>query len=98
MTLVTGRDPFAQGIFNKTEVYEDELEVSEERTEPETINQILDEKTQEPEASSHKPDSGFLQERGARDKITFQFPVDLNEWIDDLVRNGKKRHGHKIQK
>lgn len=62
-----------------------------------TIIQNLAESPRHPESVNHKPDSGLLLD-GPKEKITLQFPTYLNEWLDDLIRSGKRRHGQKIQK
>ena len=33
-----------------------------------------------------------------KEKVNFRIPIDLNDWLDDLVKQGKRRHGSKIPK
>jgi hypothetical protein len=60
-------------------------------------------KTAEPEAKkketrSKKPETVFLKEDNDRelDKVTLRMPIELNDWLDDLLKQGKRKHGQKI--
>jgi hypothetical protein len=62
-------------------------------------------KTAEPEAKkketrSKKPETVFLKEDDDRelDKVTLRMPIELNDWLDDLLKQGKRKHGQKIPK
>jgi hypothetical protein len=62
-------------------------------------------KTAEPEAKkratrSKKPGTVFLKEDDDRelDKVTLRMPIELNDWLDDLLKQGKRKHGQKIPK
>ncbi|VEP17775.1 conserved hypothetical protein [Hyella patelloides LEGE 07179] len=39
----------------------------------------------------------FLNE-SEREKVNFRLPSELNDWLDDLIKTGKRKHGHKIPK
>ena len=78
-------------------VMEEIQEPAESPWHPETINHKPASINQNTETINNKPDSGLLLD-GPKEKITLQFPTYLNEWLDDLIRNGKRRHGQKIQK
>jgi hypothetical protein len=32
------------------------------------------------------------------DKVTLRMPIELNDWLDDLLKQGKRKHGQKIPK
>ena len=87
-----GDNPLSKSIFSRTTPKE---EVKNQ--EPETRNQKPESVSQEPEARNQKPEAVFLRD-GDKVKITVQLDENLNEWIDYLVKNGRKKHGHKIQK
>jgi hypothetical protein len=62
-------------------------------------------KTAEPEATkkptrNQKPETVFLKEDDDRelDKVTLRMPIELNDWLDDLLKQGKRKHGQKIPK
>lgn len=50
----------------------------------ETINQI--------------PENGFLPMNRELDKVTLRIPIELNDWLDSLLKQGKRKHGQKIPK
>lgn len=77
-----GNVPFNKGIFSKTE-----LETSEKKNQ-ESDNQ---------ESRLNNKESFFLNE-SEKEKVNFRIPIDLNDWLDDLVKQGKRRHGSKIPK
>ena len=77
-----GNVPFNKGIFSKTE-----LETSEKKNQ-ESNNQ---------ESRLNNKESFFLNE-SEKEKVNFRIPIDLNDWLDDLVKQGKRRHGSKIPK
>lgn len=57
-------------------------------------------KSQETElkdSSRNNKPSFFLNEE-EKEKVNFRIPLDLNDWLDDLVKQGKRRHGSKIPK
>lgn len=51
----------------------------------------------ERETESGNRESRFLQ-KGKREAINLRVPIELNDWMNDLLRNGKRRHGSKIPK
>lgn len=42
-------------------------------------------------------DSIFLK-ASEKEKVNLRLPLELNDWLDDLVKKGKRLHGHKIPK
>jgi hypothetical protein len=30
--------------------------------------------------------------------VTLRMPIELNDWLDDLLKQGKRKHGQKIPK
>ena len=42
-------------------------------------------------------ESRFLK-RGEREAVNLRLPIELNDWLNDLLKKGKRRHGSKIPK
>ena len=92
-----GVDPLSQGIFTKT-VPEKRLEpVSKPKTQAKFTSKAPETTPKKPAPAKQKPEYGFLQD-AEREKITLQIPVELNEWLDRLVRKSKRTFGHKVPK
>ena len=36
--------------------------------------------------------------RGERESVNLRLPLELNDWLNDLLKKGKRRHGAKIPK
>jgi hypothetical protein len=45
-----------------------------------------------------KTEPGFLAEGQDLDKVTLRIPIELNDWLDNLLKQGKRKHGQKIPK
>ena len=84
-----GNVPLNQGIFSKTE-----LETGEKKNQ-ESNNQ--ESRIENKESRVNDKESFFLNE-SEKEKVNFRIPIDLNDWLDDLVKQGKRRHGSKIPK
>ena len=95
--VALGNNPLSQGIFSKTV----ESSVSPTDTD-ETVEvaSIVETGSQEPKlqpASADIQDSRFLNEE-QKEKVNLRLSVELNDWLDDLLKKGKRQHGHKIAK
>ena len=42
-------------------------------------------------------ESRFL-EKGEREAVNLRLPLELNDWLNELLKIGKRRHGQKIPK
>jgi hypothetical protein len=85
---VLGDNPLSQGIFSKTET--------------ETPAQPPEPKNQEPrikdkESRVKNQESRFL-EKGEREAVNLRLPIELNDWLNELLKVGKRRHGSKVPK
>ena len=85
---VLGDNPLSQGIFSKTQT--------------ETPTQPPEPKNQEPRIENQEPrienqESRFL-EKGEREAVNLRLPIELNDWLNELLKVGKRRHGSKIPK
>jgi hypothetical protein len=85
---VLGDNPLSQGIFSKTQT--------------ETPTQPPEPKIQEPRIENQEPrienqESRFL-EKGEREAVNLRLPIELNDWLNELLKVGKRRHGSKIPK
>lgn len=78
-----GSNPLSQGIFERTEA--DDAIASQDSS---IKNQDSRIKNQE---------SRFL-ERSEREATNLRLPIELNDWLNDLLKTGKRQHGTKIPK
>ncbi len=58
--------------------------------------------TQAPVPDNQEPrlenqESRFL-EKGEREAVNLRLPLELNDWLNELLKVGKRRHGSKIPK
>jgi hypothetical protein len=37
-------------------------------------------------------------EKGEREAVNLRLPIELNDWLNELLKQGKRRHGSKIPK
>lgn len=92
---VLGDNPLSQGIFSKTQTetptQPPEPKIQESRIE----NQESRLKNQEPRIENQE--SRFL-EKGEREAVNLRLPLELNDWLNELLKQGKRRHGSKIPK
>lgn len=84
---VLGDNPLAQGIFSKTQT-DKELPETSDNQESRLNNQESIIKNQE---------SRFL-EKTDREAVNLRLPIELNDWLNELLKKGKRRHGSKIPK
>jgi hypothetical protein len=73
-----------KSIFTKTE----ETVAKTENIQESIINNIAIGKAQEFE---------FIGDR-EKERLNLRLPIDLNDWLDGLVKKGKRNHGRKIPK
>lgn len=65
------------------------------KTQTETPTQTLEPKPNEPRLKNQE--SRFL-EKGEREAVNLRLPIELNDWLNELLKVGKRRHGSKIPK
>jgi hypothetical protein len=106
---VLGDNPLSQGIFSKTETgtptqapVPENQEPRIENQEPRIENQEPRIENQEPRIENQEPrienqESRFL-EKGEREAVNLRLPLELNDWLNELLKVGKRRHGSKIPK
>lgn len=85
---VLGDNPLSQGIFSKTETETPSLP-------PEPKNQEARIKNKESRVKNQE--SRFL-EKGEREAVNLRLPIELNDWLNELLKVGKRRHGSKVPK
>lgn len=91
-----GNNPLNQGIFTKT-------------VEPETT--ITPTATIEPKATTPKTATIELKQESRKkikesrilidnrtEKVNLRLSVKVNDWLDNLLKKGRRQHGHKIPK
>jgi hypothetical protein len=104
-----GDNPLSQGIFSKTEPFPASNPPEAETGEGQSQNQDstlynqdssiknLDSGIENQETRVNNQESRFLR-KGAKESVNLRLPIELNDWLNDLLRNGKRRHGAKIPK
>jgi hypothetical protein len=85
---VLGDNPLSQGIFSKTET-----ETPAQPPEPKTQEARIKNK----ESRVTNQESRFL-EKGEREAVNLRLPIELNDWLNELLKVGKRRHGSKVPK
>ncbi|HEY9601429.1 MAG TPA: hypothetical protein V6C85_07465 [Allocoleopsis sp.] len=85
---VLGDNPLSQGIFSKTET-----ETPAQPPEPKTQEARIKNK----ESRVNNQESRFLK-RGEREAVNLRLPIELNDWLNELLKLGKRRHGSKVPK
>jgi hypothetical protein len=85
---VLGDNPLSQGIFSKTETGTPTEAPVSQNQESRLKNQKSRLKNQE---------SRFLG-KGEREAVNLRLPIELNDWLNELLKQGKRRHGSKIPK
>ena len=84
-----GENPLSKSIFTPTSQTEDsEVKNQESRKKKEESRKKNQEKEQH---------AKFLAD-STREKVNFRLPTELNDWLDDLIKSGKRKHGQKIPK
>lgn len=86
-----GLDPLSASIFNKTDKSQN----------PETVNQNMEDGKKKPESRKGKADS-VLQKEESRiqnmEKVTIRIPVEMNDWLDSIVKKVRRESGSKVRK
>lgn len=85
--MALGKNPLgtktSKSIFTKTEISE---------------SQQVTPQTQKPQESRLKNQESRILKENEKEKVNLRLPIELNDWLDDLVKQGKRRHGRKIPK
>lgn len=112
--LAAAPSPVATGIFSPTAPATDSPETddlspeSPEITEATTRKQSpesglkgADSGAKKKESRKNKKETIFLDPAITaedKDRVNLRLPVELNDWLDDLLKQGKRKHGRKIAK
>ena len=65
------------------------------KTETKTPTQPPEPKTEEPTLKNQE--SRFL-EKSEKEAVNLRLPIELNDWLNELLKVGKRRHGSKVPK
>jgi hypothetical protein len=109
-----GSNPLNQGIYTRTEeesrIQEDDSgyqkadsanqELESRKQNPESRKQQTESRIQKTESRKQQTETSFLKEpvEAGREKVSLTLPPELNDWLDDLVKQGRRHHGQKIPK
>lgn len=88
-----GGNPLAQGLFSRTTMSQPPAPVPDQPQPRNSSSQSL-------ESISQNLDSRFLSkiENSAKESIGLQLTLEVNDWLDELVKVGRRKHGKKIPK
>jgi hypothetical protein len=95
--VALGNNPLSQGIFSKTV---ESTVSSPDADETVEMASIVETGNQEPKLQvpeKNNQESRFLSDE-QKEKVNLRLSVELNDWLDDLLKKGKRQHGHKIAK
>lgn len=94
--------PTTKGIFEKTISPETGSQIPEngnqQSSNVDTAGDRAKTGKQKTDSRKKKKETGFLLEDQELDKVTLRIPIELNDWLDDLLKQGKRKHGQKIPK
>jgi len=90
-----GGNPLSKGIFSKTE--EIEPQPAEPTEIPTSLVEIQESTIEIKESLVNIQESRFLN-KGGRESVNLRLPIELNDWLNDLLKKGKRKHGSKIPK
>ena len=90
-----GGNPLSKGIFSKTE--EIEPQPAELTEIPTSLVEIQESTIEIQESIVNIQESRFLN-KGGRESVNLRLPLELNDWLNDLLKKGKRKHGSKIPK
>jgi hypothetical protein len=100
-----GTNPLAtttsKGIFQKTEAIPENGNQIPENGNQKTSRAIEEQDLTTPSLtanSSQITKLEFLAEDQDLDKVTLRISIELNDWLDNLLKQGKRNHGQKIAK
>ena len=90
-----GGNPLSKGIFSKTE------DIEPQTAEPleilTSLVEIQESTIEIQESIVNIQESRFLN-KGERESVNLRLPLELNDWLNDLLKKGKRKHGSKIPK
>ena len=95
--VALGNNPLSQGIFRKTVSSNISSTDTDETVEGASIVETESKEPKLQPASANNQESRFLNEE-QKEKVNLRLSVELNDWLDDLLKKGKRQHGHKIAK
>ena len=84
-----GENPLTKGIFQQT--------TPSETLPPQNQDSRFKKEESRIKNQENSQDVDFLRDCD-REKVNFRLPSELNDWLDDLIKTGKRKHGHKIPK
>jgi len=94
-----GGNPLSQGLFSRTT----DIEVPETPVEPVEVPREEEKpqaKIKNLETRKKKVENRFLEdiEEGSKESIGLQVTTEVNDWLDVVVKEGRRKHGRKIPK
>ena len=102
-----GGNPLTQGLFSRTAIEEEPTPVPEKPKKVdssshsiESISKNIQSSSQNIESISKNLESRFLVdiENSSKESIGLQLTLEVNDWLDGLVKVGRRKYGKKIPK
>lgn len=92
---VLGDNPLTQGIFSKTEP--ESSPPASPAVNQESRVKNLESRNYKKESILNSKETRFL-EKSEKEAVNLRLPLELNDWLNELLKQGKRRHGSKIPK
>lgn len=100
-----GGNPLSQGLFSRTDADIEAKAPAVEKAEkieeqPKQGEEKPSAKVAKLESRKKKLENRFLEdiEDGPKESIGLQVTAEVNDWLDDVVKVGRRKHGRKIPK
>ena len=90
-----GNNPLSQGIFTKTES-SSSVSTQVTTTEKSEASKVNQEKKSKVSRKKNQ-ESRFLKSV-REEKVNLRLSIKINDWLDGLLKKGKRNHGQKIPK
>lgn len=95
-----GGNPLSQGLFSRTTDIETPETTSVQPVEVPREEEKPQAKIKNIESRKKKVENRFLEdiEEGSKESIGLQVTTEINDWLDEIVKVGRRKHGRKIPK
>jgi hypothetical protein len=95
-----GGNPLSQGLFSKTDAEETRSRAGEQKENPAGAGEGPQSNVTRIESRNKNLENRFLIdiEDGSKESIGLQVTAEINDWLDEVVKVGRRKHGKKIPK
>ena len=95
-----GGNPLSQSLFSRTDTESATSAVEVIPEEPKQEKKQAPSKAKKLESKNKKIENRFLEdmETSSKESIGLQVTTEINDWLDGVVKAGRRKHGKKIPK